>query len=166
MPIMMNSDGTCSHWDWDDPVFQRRMKAGERYWPSYLGPVLEEGVKMTVFDRAVRAEPVMKGCEWLTKGRFEPTGVVSSYRIIHADGRTAGPGSRDCGATGEHAAAPPPPYTAQKITNRHGKAVLRLRFENFEELERFFMDELIGSDAMKGSASKVIGTTLLIWNRN
>ena len=69
-------------------------------------------------------------------------------------------------ATSEHADAPPPPYTAQTITNRHGKKVLRLRFEDFEELERFFMDELIGPDAMKGSASKVIGTTLLIWDRN
>lgn len=68
-------------------------------------------------------------------------------------------------ATSEHADAPPPPYTAQTITNKHGKNVLRLRFENFEELERFFMDELIGSDMMKGSASKVIGTTLLIWDR-
>lgn len=68
-------------------------------------------------------------------------------------------------ATSEHADAPPPPYTAQTITNKHGKNVLRLRFEDFEELERFFMDELIGSDAMKGSASKVIGTTLLIWDR-
>lgn len=69
-------------------------------------------------------------------------------------------------ATSEHADAPPPPYTAQTVTNKHGKDVLRLRFNNFEELERFFMDELIGSDAMKGSASKVIGTTLLIWDRN
>jgi hypothetical protein len=69
-------------------------------------------------------------------------------------------------ATSEHADAPPPPYTAQTITNRHGKNVLRLRFENFEALERFFVEELIGSDMMKGSASKVIGTTLLIWDRN
>ena len=69
-------------------------------------------------------------------------------------------------ATSEHADAPPPPYTAQTITNRHDRKVLRLRFEDFEELERFFMDELIGPDAMKGSASKVIGTTLLIWDRN
>lgn len=69
-------------------------------------------------------------------------------------------------ATSEHADAPPPPYTAQTITNKHGKNVLRLRFQSFDELERFFMDELIGSDAMKGSASKVIGTTLLIWDRN
>lgn len=69
-------------------------------------------------------------------------------------------------ATSEHADAPRPPYTVQTITNKHGKAVLRLRFESFEALETYFADELIGSDMMKGSASKVIGTTLLIWDRN
>ncbi len=69
-------------------------------------------------------------------------------------------------ATSKHADVPPPPYTAQRITNQHGKAVLRLRFESFESLETYFADELIGSDMMEGSASKVIGTTLLIWDRN
>lgn len=69
-------------------------------------------------------------------------------------------------ATSEHADTPRPPYTAQTITNKHGKAVLRLRFESFEALETYFADELIGSDMMEGSASKVIGTTLLIWDRN
>lgn len=56
--------------------------------------------------------------------------------------------------------------TAQTIMNQHGKTVLRLCFKDFEELERFFVEELIGSGMMKGSASKVIGTTLLIWDRN
>jgi len=69
-------------------------------------------------------------------------------------------------ATSEHADAPPPPYTAQTVTNKHGKTVLRLIFKNIEALERFFMDQIIGSDMMKGSASKIIGTTLLIWDHN
>ena len=56
--------------------------------------------------------------------------------------------------------------SAESTRNKHGKAVLRLRFESFEALETYFADELIGSDMMKGSASKVIGTTLLIWDRN
>jgi len=55
---------------------------------------------------------------------------------------------------------------AESTRNKHGKAVLRLRFESFEALEAYFADELIGSDMMEGSASKVIGTTLLIWDRN
>ena len=55
---------------------------------------------------------------------------------------------------------------AESTRNKHGKAVMRLRFESFEALEAYFADELIGSDMMEGSASKVIGTTLLIWDRN
>jgi len=60
---------------------------------------------------------------------------------------------------------PPPAYKAKIIRNKQGKAVMRMEFEGVEELELFFMDELIGSDMMKGSASKVIGTTLLIWDK-
>lgn len=56
-------------------------------------------------------------------------------------------------------------YTVDRIANRYGKTVLRLKFKNFEEMELFFIEELIGSDVMEGSASKVIGTTLLIWDR-
>jgi len=55
---------------------------------------------------------------------------------------------------------------AESTRNKHGKAVLRLRFESFEALEAYFADELIGSDMMEGSASKAIGCTLLIWDRN
>lgn len=57
-------------------------------------------------------------------------------------------------------------YTASNTRNKHGKNVLRLRFKNFDDLETYFTNELIGSELMKGSASKVIGTTLLIWDRN
>lgn len=56
-------------------------------------------------------------------------------------------------------------YTVERIANRNGKTVVRLKFETFEELELFFIEELIGSGVMEGSASKVIGTTLLIWDR-
>lgn len=87
------------------------------------------------------------------------------------DGPVTGPGPQPyyaeiADATSEHADAPPPTYTAQTITNKHGKDVLRLRFESFGAMEAFFADELIGSDMMEGHASKVIGTTLLIWDRN
>lgn len=45
------------------------------------------------------------------------------------------------------------PFCNGDVTrNKHGKAVLRLRFESFEALETFFADELIGSDMMDGSA--------------
>jgi len=56
-------------------------------------------------------------------------------------------------------------YTAEVVTNDRGVSVLRLQFRTGAELERFFIHELLGSEAMKGSASKVIGTTLLIWDR-
>lgn len=56
-------------------------------------------------------------------------------------------------------------FEMQRIANTHGKTVLRLKFASFEALELFLIEELIGSDLMKGSASKVIGTTLLIWDR-
>lgn len=57
-------------------------------------------------------------------------------------------------------------YEVEHLTNKRGARITRLRFKNFEDLERFFVDELIGSQMMDGSASKVIGTTLLIWDRN
>lgn len=56
-------------------------------------------------------------------------------------------------------------YEADSFINPNGKHVTRMRFASFEDLERFFVEELIGSDMMKGSSSKVIGTTLLIWDR-
>jgi len=59
-----------------------------------------------------------------------------------------------------------PNYQVDHLKNKHGARITRFRFKTFEELELFFMDELIGSDMMEGSASKVIGTTLLIWDRN
>ena len=59
-----------------------------------------------------------------------------------------------------------PPYTARTLTNKHGKKVLRLRFETFDALEKYFIEELIVSGMMTGSSSKVIGTTLLIWDRD
>ncbi len=57
-------------------------------------------------------------------------------------------------------------YEVEHLTNKRGARITRLRFKSFEDLERFFVDELIGSQMMDGSASKVIGTTLLIWDRN
>jgi hypothetical protein len=58
-----------------------------------------------------------------------------------------------------------PKYKVDTLT-RKGRAVTRLRFDTFEDLEEFFLDKLIGSDLMIGQASKVIGKTLLIWERN
>jgi len=57
-------------------------------------------------------------------------------------------------------------YNYDEFTNKKGKLVGRFRFQNFEDLEAFFAEELIGSAVMKDKSSKVIGTTLLIWNRN
>lgn len=57
------------------------------------------------------------------------------------------------------------PAKVDTFKNKHGATVLRLRFETFEALEAYFAENLIGADAMKGSASKVIGKTLLIWDR-
>lgn len=68
-------------------------------------------------------------------------------------------------ATSKHADATAPAYTAKTVKNKNGASVTMMRFRDFEALEAFFMDELIGSDFMKGRASKVIGTTLLIWDR-
>lgn len=47
----------------------------------------------------------------------------------------------------------------------NGKIVVRLGFRDFATLERFFSEELIGAPMMSGSVSKIIGTTLLIWDR-
>ena len=69
-------------------------------------------------------------------------------------------------AVGGDDAMPAPPYAAQSFTNKHGKKVLRLRFETFDALEKYFIEELIGTGMMTGSSSKVIGTTLLIWDRD
>lgn len=51
------------------------------------------------------------------------------------------------------------------ITNRRGVKVTQLCFASVEDLEVFFIEELIGSDLMAGSASKAIGKTLLIWEK-
>jgi hypothetical protein len=59
----------------------------------------------------------------------------------------------------------PPAYKARSFTNKLGKHVVRMEFENVIELERFFIDELLGSPMMEGSASKAIGRILLIWDR-
>lgn len=59
----------------------------------------------------------------------------------------------------------PPAYEARSIVNQHGKRILRLQFDNPADLERYFIEELIGSDMMKGCASKAIGSNLLIWDR-
>jgi len=60
----------------------------------------------------------------------------------------------------------PPPYKASSFKNQHGKHIVRMQFNSPSELESFFIHELIGSNMMKGSASKAIGCTLLIWDRN
>lgn len=54
---------------------------------------------------------------------------------------------------------------AEATRNKHGKAILRLRFDTFKALEEYFAEELIGSPLMEGSASKVIGTTIIIWDK-
>ena len=56
-------------------------------------------------------------------------------------------------------------YRAHHFKNAHGARITRIRFPTFEELEEFFIEELIGSEEMAGCASKVIGKTLLIWDR-
>ena len=56
-------------------------------------------------------------------------------------------------------------YTVELETSKHGKEIHVLRFDTSDELERFFIEELIGSETMKGRASKAIGATLLIWDR-
>ena len=56
-------------------------------------------------------------------------------------------------------------FKSSIIENDWGVKVLRMQFPTGAELESFFIHELIGSNIMHGSASKVIGTTLLIWDR-
>ena len=58
-----------------------------------------------------------------------------------------------------------PAYKAKSFRNSRGVAVLRMEFESPADLELFFTEELIGSDMMKGSASKAIGSVLLIWDK-
>ena len=69
-------------------------------------------------------------------------------------------------AVGGWDAMPLSPYAARTLTNRHDKRVLVLRFETLDALETYFIEELIGSGMMADSSSKVIGTTLLIWDRD
>jgi hypothetical protein len=56
-------------------------------------------------------------------------------------------------------------YTAKSFRNGRGKRVVRMQFESIKDLETFFIHELIGSDFMKLSSSKAIGSVLLIWDR-
>ena len=56
-------------------------------------------------------------------------------------------------------------YIASSFTNGHGKNIVRLQFNSTEDLEEFFIHEMIGLEKMKKSSSKAIGRTLLIWDR-
>ena len=57
-------------------------------------------------------------------------------------------------------------YTVEVCQNSNRDTYLRLRFNSFDALETFFCENLIGSGLTAGFASKVIGTTLLIFDRN
>ncbi len=59
----------------------------------------------------------------------------------------------------------PQPKEIAVVKNRRGIPVMRYRFLSPEDLERWFIEELVGSEDMDGCASKVVGTTLLIWDR-
>lgn len=55
-------------------------------------------------------------------------------------------------------------YTLHIETNTQGSRILVLRFQSARSLEHFFID-LIGTGMMDKSDTKVIGTTLLIWDK-
>ena len=55
--------------------------------------------------------------------------------------------------------------TGQVLENKAGLPVLVLTFETLSELERFFLDELIGNPIMRDCASKAIGLKLMIWDK-
>lgn len=58
-----------------------------------------------------------------------------------------------------------PFYTARRVKNRQGVTVLALDFETTDDLQAFFVNQLIGTNMGKKSEHEVIGTTLLIWDR-
>lgn len=57
-------------------------------------------------------------------------------------------------------------YFTQHLTNANGVTYTKIAFRSFDDLERFFVENMIGSAIVAGQSSKVIGTTLLIFDRN
>lgn len=51
----------------------------------------------------------------------------------------------------------------EKLENKYGEPYYRAEFENSDDLEQFFVDILMNT---KGFSSKVIGKTLLIFDKN
>jgi hypothetical protein len=56
-------------------------------------------------------------------------------------------------------------YRIDKVKNAVGQEVYRFEFENVQDLEQFFIDNMIGNAKMSGRASKAIGTVLLVWDK-
>jgi len=83
-------DNGAAVWvDWDTPEHKARMKLGQSYYGTLAGCALYEGVEVTAFDKAVKAEPVYNGFEALaTYPKLpDPVGVEASYRVVVMNGK-------------------------------------------------------------------------------
>jgi hypothetical protein len=90
MPLLSNNDGSATFYNWDDPVFKRRM-GGESYWGTLLGAIQGGGVIASAFSHPMRVEALYDASEALTAhpGPLpSPVGVRANYRIVHTSGKT------------------------------------------------------------------------------